>query len=434
MSIQAKIAQTITETCYRHRVYASVLPRDPRTKEKYLVKTPATVIFPIYRTPGTRIADVIALRRELADEIGKLTRTPDISIRFGDSPFHVEVPRKTTDLLGYDQTPLASLQPFQFLLGRSWAFGQPNDHIGDITDSNSAQMMFAGRNGSGKSVALLGACMSLAYSTSPDDLIMLAVDLKNRSLHGLRQLPHLRYFATEEAEARQVLHYAFAEMMRRKREHLPPEPRIVVAIDEFRELLYADNIILDEYVPRIVSLGRSLGVHIWGATQKPLASELGSVVQSQWNIKVVGALSTGRESSAITGHEKAEAHLLPGKGAMLLVRDGTRPIRVQSFYVDENAPDAAVSPVIERWGAPGDDYMDLGDMDEYENDTPAYTADQLAYFERWYDWDAGKFAHGTRSGWQALFVNHAESKAAEQALVEAYETGAMDDVVENESE
>ena len=81
---------------------------------------------------------------------------------------------------------------------------------------DTPHVLIAGTTGSGKSTLLRMMIATLALNTSPANLRLYLVDLKNTDLKPFRRLPHTELFAGEENEARQVIRIVHREVRRRK--------------------------------------------------------------------------------------------------------------------------------------------------------------------------------------------------------------------------
>jgi S-DNA-T family DNA segregation ATPase FtsK/SpoIIIE len=150
--------------------------------------------------------------------------------------------------------------------------------------------LVAGTTGAGKSELLQTLVCSLALGNRPDELTFLLVDYKGgAAFRDCARLPHVVGVVTDldgPLTAR-ALTSLTAELRRRERilrdagaatlaeyrhlptgAELPSLPRVVIVIDEFRVL--AEE--LPDFVHglvRIAAVGRSLGVHLVLATQRP---------------------------------------------------------------------------------------------------------------------------------------------------------------------
>jgi S-DNA-T family DNA segregation ATPase FtsK/SpoIIIE len=150
--------------------------------------------------------------------------------------------------------------------------------------------IIAGTTGSGKSEFLLTFLMSLAVYHSPDRLNLMLIDFKGGATFKiLETLPHTVGVVTdlEGYQAERALIAINSELDRRKRklQHyntsnireyrrlakdkaLPPIPNLMIAIDEFDEMVRDYPDFVTELI-RVAKQGRSLGVHLLFATQQP---------------------------------------------------------------------------------------------------------------------------------------------------------------------
>ncbi|MCC6943960.1 MAG: hypothetical protein IT335_05245, partial [Thermomicrobiales bacterium] len=151
--------------------------------------------------------------------------------------------------------------------------------------------LVAGTTGSGKSELLQSIVAALATRYSPEYLSFILVDFKGGAMaRPFRNLPHLAGTISnlDKHMTRRVLTTLRAENERRQRvlvdagvnkideyqelyrlgKVAEPLPRIVIVVDEFAELKRSEPEFLDRFV-QIAALGRSLGLHLILATQKP---------------------------------------------------------------------------------------------------------------------------------------------------------------------
>ncbi|GAA1995537.1 FtsK/SpoIIIE domain-containing protein [Catenulispora subtropica] len=167
-------------------------------------------------------------------------------------------------------------------------------------DDDGPHGLIAGTTGSGKSELLRTLIASLAAGADPEHLTFALIDYKGGgALDECARLPHVVGLVTDldEQLGERALRCLEAEL--RHREHalrgvglshvrdyqrlrdsgrtgpgggaLEPMPRLVVVIDEFATLVKA----LPEFVDALVSIaqrGRSLGMHLVMATQRPSGS------------------------------------------------------------------------------------------------------------------------------------------------------------------
>ena len=151
--------------------------------------------------------------------------------------------------------------------------------------------LIAGTTGSGKSETIQSYILSLAVNFHPHDVAFLLIDYKGGGMANLfKNLPHLLGTITnlDGAQSMRALASINAEIHRRERlfgefevnhinqyqkkfkngEAIEPLPHLFIISDEFAEL----KVNQPDFIKKLVSIarvGRSLGVHLILATQKP---------------------------------------------------------------------------------------------------------------------------------------------------------------------
>ncbi|MEU4386432.1 FtsK/SpoIIIE domain-containing protein [Promicromonospora sp. NPDC023805] len=230
-------------------------------------------------------------------------------------------------------------------------------------------LLVAGTTGSGKSELLQTLVLGLALTRSPADLALVLVDFKGgASLGACSGLPHVVGQVTdlEPGLAARALSGLRAELRRRERvlaahgvpdvAALPPGVllRLVVVIDEFRAL--ADD--LPAFLPgllRVAAQGRSLGVHLVLATQRP-GGAVGPDLRANVSARIALRVTDPLESRDVVD-DPAAAHIpvaAPGRAVLRL--GSAPPVTLQCAHV--TAPPDAELPLVRRaptWpAAPGD--------------------------------------------------------------------------------
>ncbi len=177
--------------------------------------------------------------------------------------------------------------------------------------------LIAGTTGSGKSELLRSLVMGLACTNSPDHLTFLLVDFKGGSaFDACERLPHTVGLVTDLDDhlAARALRCLEAEL-RHREERLRrlgatdltelrrvdpdgrPMPRLVVVIDEFAALANA----LPDFMASLVDVaqrGRSLGVHLVLATQRP-AGAVSQAIRTNVNLRICLRVSSAQDSAEV---------------------------------------------------------------------------------------------------------------------------------------
>jgi DNA segregation ATPase FtsK/SpoIIIE, S-DNA-T family len=221
--------------------------------------------------------------------------------------------------------------------------------------------LIGGTTGSGKSELLRTLVVSLAAAHPPEDVSVVLIDYKGGSAFtGLQPLPHIVGVVTDldSALTARALASLRAEIHRREsllarcgatdiltyREHsrrpgsdLPHLARLVIVVDEFRAL--ADE--LPGFVTglvRLAAVGRSLGVHLVLATQRP-AGVVTADMRANLGLRIALRVRDRTDSQDVIESDAAArlSRLTPGRA---LVRCGAEPlIAFQVATVDP--PDVA---------------------------------------------------------------------------------------------
>lgn len=210
--------------------------------------------------------------------------------------------------------------------------------------------LVAGTTGSGKSELLRALVVGLALRNSPAELSLLLVDYKGgSSLGSCAGLPQVTGLVTDlDAHlAERVLLSLQAELTRREqvlqaagardiRAHVPGLPRLVVVIDEFRVLAEEVPEVMDGLV-RVAAVGRSLGVHLVLATQRP-AGVVGADLRANVNLRIALRVRDTADSYDVLECADA-AHLPEGRPGLALLRTGASPARTVQVAIPGPPPE-----------------------------------------------------------------------------------------------
>lgn len=205
--------------------------------------------------------------------------------------------------------------------------------------------LVGGTSGAGKSEFLQAWVLSLAASVGPGDVTFLFVDYKGGSAFAdCLDLPHcvglvtdltpslvqraLTSLRAELTYRERVLHRAgakdLAELEERGGDDIPPA--LLIVVDEFAALVSDVPDFVDGMVD-IAQRGRSLGIHLILATQRP-AGVIRDNLRANTALRIALRMADEHDSTDVVGVPDA-AHLdpaMPGRGVV-----STGPGRVESF-------------------------------------------------------------------------------------------------------
>ncbi|PRY14749.1 S-DNA-T family DNA segregation ATPase FtsK/SpoIIIE [Kineococcus rhizosphaerae] len=189
--------------------------------------------------------------------------------------------------------------------------------------------LLAGTTGSGKSVLLTTLVVSLALARAPEHLQFVLVDYKGGAAFGeCTRLPHVAGLVTDldDQLADRVLRSLRAEVSRRERvlaaagvgdvRDLPAGrlARLVVVVDEFRVLSQEVPEFVDGLV-RLASVGRSLGVHLVLATQRP-AGVVSPEIRANTDLRIALRVQDRADADDVVGDPRPAGFTVPGRAVL----------------------------------------------------------------------------------------------------------------------
>jgi DNA segregation ATPase FtsK/SpoIIIE, S-DNA-T family len=217
--------------------------------------------------------------------------------------------------------------------------GVAGDGVVDIDlDRDGPHALMAGTTGAGKSELLRTLVAGLAATSSPDHLTFVLIDYKGGStFDACSRLPHVVGVVTDldDRLANRALRSLHAELRRREqllrivgaadltayRRLATGEvlPRLVVVIDEFAALVSEQPCFLHALVG-IAQRGRSLGVHLILATQRP-SGVISDEIRANTNLRLALRLHDTADAIDVVG-DRAPAAIPRGLAGRAVMRLG----------------------------------------------------------------------------------------------------------------
>ena len=315
--------------------------------------TPRLVRFHVTTPLGVKVRQVVGLAEEIALSLG----APTCRVYRHDGQVEVEVPREQGQVVhllpvcrqlageaqragsgrrrggngdgqnGYE--PGWSMPPITAVLGL--------DHEGvplllRLPSPNVAHALIAGTTGSGKTALARTIVASLAWHNHQRALQVVLIDPKGRGFAPFAGLPHLLDGIVDDVDgAARMLARLVATMEQRDAERRA-EPRIVIAIDELADLVQVGGRPVEQHITRLTQRGREAGMHLVACTQKPAAAVIGSLIKSNFPVRLVGAVTSPEDAKVATGMAGTGAEQLLGQGDFLVVAKG-QVTRMQAAYI-----------------------------------------------------------------------------------------------------
>lgn len=222
------------------------------------------------------------------------------------------------------------------------SIGNKNSCLDIHESAHGPHGLVAGTTGSGKSEMLQSYLLSLAVNFSPEDINFLIIDFKGGGMaNHLAGLPHMAGQITNlsgnqvrramvsinsEIERRQRIFnetgahdiYEYTQLYKNK-EVLVPLPHLLIVVDEFAELKKQQPEFMGELIS-VAAVGRSLGVHLILATQKPNGT-VDDKIQSNTRFRVCLRVQDSSDSKDMLNRPDAADITQVGRGYLRVGND-----------------------------------------------------------------------------------------------------------------
>ncbi|MBQ8465423.1 MAG: DNA translocase FtsK 4TM domain-containing protein [Alphaproteobacteria bacterium] len=347
---------------------------------------PVVTLYELEPAPGTKSARVIGL----ADDIARSMSAAAVRIAVvpGSNTIGIELPNHTRDTvwlrdLFEDPTFMESKNALNVVLGK--------DIGGQNTYADLAKMphlLVAGTTGSGKSVGVNSMILSLLFRMSPEECKLIMIDPKMLEFSMYNGIPHLLTpVITDPAKAVIGLKWAVKEMEDRYRAmaqmnvrniggynqkvselkksgkpyirtiqtgfddegkpiyeeqemDLKPLPYIVIVVDEMADLMLVAGKEVEAAIQRLAQMARAAGLHLIMSTQRPSVDVITGTIKANFPTRISFQVTSKIDSRTILGEQGAEQLL--GKGDMLYMPAGQRPIRIHGAFVKDEEVEGIV--------------------------------------------------------------------------------------------
>ncbi len=339
---------------------------------------PVVTLFELEPAPGIKTTRVINLADDIARSMSAISVR--IAVIPGQNVIGIEMPNEKRADVSFKELVVSeafkkSDKPLLLALGKDIG-GKPS-----FTDlAKMPHLLVAGTTGSGKSVAINTMLLSLLYRLTPEQVRLILIDPKMLELSVYNGIPHLLTpVVTDPKKAILALNWAVKEMDDRYRQmselgvrnidgynakveqmlasdeplttkkltgyedgvpvyeeqelNLKKFPYIVVIVDEMADLMLTAGKDIEIAVQRIAQKARAAGIHLILATQRPSVDVITGTIKSNFPERISFRLTTKIDSRTILGEQGAEQLL--GRGDMLYLAQGQRPVRLHGPFVSD---------------------------------------------------------------------------------------------------
>ena len=347
---------------------------------------PVVTLYELEPAPGTKSARVIGL----ADDIARSMSAAAVRIAVvpGSNTIGIELPNLTRDTvwlrdLFEDKEFIDSKNALNVVLGKD--IGGKNTYA-DL--AKMPHLLVAGTTGSGKSVGVNSMILSLLFRMSPEECKLIMIDPKMLEFSMYNGIPHLltpvitdpakaviglkwavkemedRYRAMAQMNVRNIMGYnQKVEELRKtgkpyirtvqtgfddegkpiyeeQEMDLKPLPYIVIVVDEMADLMLVAGKEVEAAIQRLAQMARAAGLHLIMSTQRPSVDVITGTIKANFPTRISFQVTSKIDSRTILGEQGAEQLL--GKGDMLYMPAGQRPIRIHGAFVKDEEVEGIV--------------------------------------------------------------------------------------------
>lgn len=260
-------------------------------------------------------------------------------------------------------------------------------------------LLIAGTTGSGKSVFTVATISGFLFKHSPKTLRLILVDPKQVDLAAFAEIPHLimppirdpkkavtalrwavkemekRYKSMSKFGARNIeqfnetvekfsiektaehekvnAEYEQQGIMKLEQYYYTPQPYIVIAVEEFGDLMAVDKQNVEQNIVRLAQMARACGIHLMLAMQSPRKEVVTGLIKTNIPGRISFKVASKMDSRIILDEQGAERLL--AQGDMLVITGGSsKPARHHGPFLKETE----INGIAKFWADQGEPEFD----------------------------------------------------------------------------
>ncbi len=326
---------------------------------------PSVTQYTLKPAEGIKLSRITALQNDLSLALAAYPLRIEAPIP-GKSLVGIEIPNSTKTIVGLatllaEEAYKKSTYPLLIPLGKNVT--------GNAIFANLAKMphlLVAGATGTGKSIFIHSAILSLLYHNPPESLRFIMIDPKRVELTVYNKIPHLlTRVITDAKKAILILKWACKEMERRyevllqsdvrdiwayheKYESYNSMPYLVIVIDELADMMATYPREMEASIVRLAQMSRAVGIHLVVSTQRPSVEVITGLIKANITSRI--ALQVASQVDSRTILDMGGAEKLLGNGDMLfLAGDTAKPRRIQGPMISEKEIKKVVKYIAEQY-------------------------------------------------------------------------------------
>lgn len=307
--------------------YAPLIDKVLKAQSNYrlgVYKTfPFGDIWTIIKPFKDKISNLESLTMSLQDVLSKAKCNRQVG--FILNPLRLVLYSNKLDVVNFSSVSSLMIKPGYY----PFLSYQEQDYLGylDPTKETFSHGLICGITGTGKSVMLKAFILSLAQSSDPKDNRFIIINPKNSNFGNFQDLPHVDKYVVAPEDIIKTLG-GVKQLV---------ESRLVSGEVPYKLFIFVDELSLiedKETLTKIANVGRSLGVFLVLATQRPTADTIPTKLRSQLSYSLTGRVTNSNEARIVSGQSNSGAHLLKTSGMFIFNAPGYLNMLVQGVYID----------------------------------------------------------------------------------------------------